>query len=564
MNRKVIGIIISFCLILILTAVPLIAACTPAAPEGELVFVETSLGLEVWGLDVGATPDRYFLGITNENLISDPREGEEARYQPELAESWTLSEDGVTWDFYLREGVQWQGGWGEFTAEDVLFSFQEISKAGSVNGSASKFRIGGEGSMASYEVVSPYHFRMTQVEPDAETEGELASVNSLIVSKKHYEGVGYDSAIQSPIGTGPWRLIEHKVAEYVRYEAVENHWRQTPQFKHLTIRGVPELSGRLAMLKTGAADISSIPADNKAELEASGLWIKSMSGADVVRMPIGGMVLPTREGYDPTVPWVPHQDEPEAVADHAAGWGKVKGGSEWNQRALKVRMAMFYAVDIDAIIDNIYYGEAVKSPIFNWMPFGTKWVRSEWKPILYDPELAKQLLIEAGYPDGFEITFLMYNNLTMTKGIEIGEAISRDWEAIGLTVKRELTEWTVVRPIFAARESAWKVALQPMGPNPEPWQSTNFVNRTTSPMNYGYESYDLDELTTAAKVTLDLDERVQRTLELGDYLYERYIQMSVVITNMVIALSPKIEGFPFKLTGFEPDISGFEYITRAD
>ena len=173
MKRKLLGIISSFCLILVLVGLPLISACaeetvtpptttppvvtpipptttptstptptptttptstptpTPGGPEGELIVVLPSLGNEIWGPGIGGGVDNEIKGVCNESLWRSPVEGQESKLQPELAESWTMSADGLTWDFYLREGIQFHEGWGEFTAEDAIYSFKLSSVPGS-------------------------------------------------------------------------------------------------------------------------------------------------------------------------------------------------------------------------------------------------------------------------------------------------------------------------------------------------------------------------------------------------------------------------------------------------
>ena len=595
-SRKLIGLISSFGLILVLAVIPVISACTPdevvtpppaeeivpppeevvtppvtpsvtppptTGPTGELIFLMGSFASEIWGLDVGGTEDRTFLAITNELLVANPIEGQESVYQPILAERWEMSEDGLTWDFYLRQGIQFNEGWGEFTAEDVLFTFQEVGKPGSTNGLAAAFRIGDGGEMASYEVVDRYHFRMNLAEVTTRMEWMLTSSgNCVVVSKKYYDTVGYDYAIEHPIGSGPWRLIEHKPAEYVKYEAVENHWRQTPEFKYLTLKLVPEETTRLAMLKTGVADVSVIGPENKAELEAAGIGIhfKSRPGAAVADATFGGNVLPTREGYDPTVPWVMHQDEP-----WNANKLPVSQLSEWNQRALKVRQAMFLAIDADAIIEKIFYGEAVREPIYAWQPFGSIAVRPEWEPFPYDPERAKELLVEAGYPDGFEFTMNLFTHSRQPRLVEVAEAVSMYWEAIGLTVNRNMTEYAVMRPVWYGRNSAWQTQLKPSPPRIEPVIQKKFMFHTESAGSDGHESYDLDELLDVITTTLDYDERLEASLKMGDYFYDNWISPGIAISNTVFALSAKVKDFPTTISPFDFRANeNFEYATKAE
>jgi peptide/nickel transport system substrate-binding protein len=509
--------------------------------------------------------------MMHERLMRYPIEGEEPKYQPSLAERIEMSPDGLTWDFYLRQGIQFHEGWGELTVEDVLYSYQLLSGPDSTMGTSTKFRLAADGGIVeSYETVNPYHFRMHLIQPNMEMQLNQASRESQIVSKRYYDTVGREYAITHPIGTGPWKFVESRPAEFVRMEAVEDHWRVTPEFKYLTIRGIPELSARIAMLQTGAADFAEIPVDKVAEVKAAGLHTKTRSGAGCASVLLGGMVLPTREHYDPTLPWTIHQDEPTALADNEAGWGILQpGGSDWNRRALKVRMAMTYAINVDAIIDNMFFGEADKGPIGaagNWAPFGSPLNRPHWKPMPYDPELAKQLLEEAGYPDGFEFTFLVMSSELQPRAEEIGEAVIRDWEAIGLTVNRRVVEYAVQRPWFAERDSAWMAKLNHYGPFPEPWSGGLMYTSPTfnAAYNDGYESLELDELLIKCSTTLDFDERMEAIRELGDYYWPQYIIPPVVITSRVFALSTKVEDVPVGVQPLAYYWGNFEYATRAD
>jgi peptide/nickel transport system substrate-binding protein len=398
----------------------------------------------------------------------------------------------------------------------------------------------------------------------------------MIISKAYYESVGIDAADQNPIGTGPWKLIEHVPAEYMKYEAVENHWRKTPEFKYLTIKGVPEQSTRLSMMKTGDADIMSIPAEFKAELEPFGVHFISAVGAGVQHLDLGGLILPTRPTYDPTIPWVWHQDEEDAVADHFDDSGNIQwgvlapGGSDWNRRALKVRMALYYAINIDQIIDVIFDGEASKTPIGisgGWAPFDSVYTPEEWEPFPYDPALARQLLEEAGYSDGEISIRLLITPMEQQPNLEqVCEAVARDWEAVGIDVERVMTEYAVQRPIWAARENVDAAQMRIWGPNPEPWSGGIIYGHPTwiEGYNDGYEDLILDELLLDIARTLDLQGRIALHRPLGDYLWEHYVGIPIVQNNKVYALSEKIGHWPLNLVPFGDVMARFEYATHAD
>jgi len=232
-------------------------------------------------------------------------------------------------------------------------------------------------------------------------------------------------------------------------------------------------------------------------------------------------------------------------------------------------MAMTYSINVDAIIDKMFYGEAVKGPFGaagNWAPFGSPLCRPEWKPMPYDPALAKQLLIEAGYPDGFELRFLVMSSERLPLLEEVAEAVCRDYEVIGLTVKREMVDYIVQRPWFAARESAWMVKMNAYGPFPEPWSGgVHFTTHSTNEgYNDGFESLDIDPLLDKCATTLDYDERMEAIRELGDYYWPRYIIPQVCITSRVFALSAKVGDIPLGVEPISYYLRNFEYATRAD
>jgi peptide/nickel transport system substrate-binding protein len=567
-KKRLLTLIGSVCLILVLAALPFMAACQappsppapapPAAtpppappapvPQGNLIVLGPNLGNEVWAPDVGASQDQAILAITNETLVyrslgNQPAGG----YYPRLAERWEISSDGLTWDFYLRKGIQWQGGYGEFTANDVKFSLELAGREGSVNSFASVFRPGGK-TVGSYNVISPYHLQIKMNTPHALFLYYLSRYELSIVSEKYFKTVGHDVAMKNPIGTGPWKFVNYQPANYIKFEAVPNHWRQTPQFQTLTVAAVPELSAQLAMLKTGSADIAIIPAERITELESAGLHIKQMPGSGWVALDFGGQVLPSRPKYDPTCPWVSHQDEPAS--------------SDWNQRALKVRQALCLAVNKDAIVSKILYGAAMQSPILDW-PLGTLWCNPDWKPYPYDPEKAKQLLTEAGYPNGFAKPITMYalNLATCPAAPKISLAVAMDWQAIGLQVNLVPIDFAAIRTNWVNRDAAWRCEVFGFSKQPEGWPSQMVSQYSKGAFCVGHESLELDKLLEACSTTLDEVERQKAAIAVGDYIYYNYIHCGIAITNTVFAMSPKISDWP--VCENSSIISDLEYVTRA-
>jgi len=130
-----------------------------------------------------------------------------------------------------------------------------------------------------------------------------------ILCKKYVETVGEEKARFQPIGSGPYRLVEHKTGQYLKFEATEKNWRLVPEFKYIIMQIVPEESTRVAMLKTGDTDIAPITTLSMAELQKQkGISAVPWPGGYHLYLVFGGMMTPKdpryKEGYHLTDPWL--------------------------------------------------------------------------------------------------------------------------------------------------------------------------------------------------------------------------------------------------------------------
>ena len=166
---------------------------------------------------------------------------------PSLAESWTVSSDGLAYEFVLRKGVRFHNG-EPVTAEDVKFSFDRY------RGAASKTF---KERVASVEIPDPacVRFRLKQPWPDFLTFYSSATGAGWIVPRKYVEKVGDEGFKKHPIGAGPYRFVFTPGVELV-LEAVDHYWRKSPQVKRLVFRTIPDPSTRLVALKRGEIDVT--------------------------------------------------------------------------------------------------------------------------------------------------------------------------------------------------------------------------------------------------------------------------------------------------------------------
>ena len=307
---------------------------------------------------------------------------------PSLAESWTMSRDGRTWEFVLRKGVRFHNG-DPVTADDVKFSFERYRGA-----AASIFKQ----RVREVQVVDPLRvrFQLTEPWPDFMTfYGTSASGAAWIVPKRYLEKVGDDGFKKAPVGAGPYKFVSFQPGIELVLEANESYWRKVPSVKRLVFRSIPDETTRGAALKKGDVDIV--------------YFINGPIAEDVRRTP-GLTLVATRTNG---VLWVefPEQWDPK---------------SPWADR--RVRLAASLSIDRQAI--NQAESLGFSGPTGNVVPRHQDFALAI-EPHPYDPKRAKALLAEAGYPNGFDAgEFTPYPPYT-----GMGEAIVGYFGAVGIKMR---------------------------------------------------------------------------------------------------------------------------------
>src|SRR5262245_43900335 len=233
---------------LVLLALAPGAALAQGPPDGQLTIAfDASIAptfldpAETAGL---GTPF-VFLYALHDALIK-PLPGNDMA--PCLAESWSESADGLTYEFKLREGLRFHNG-DPFTAEDVKWSFERY------RGASAKLL---HDRVKSVDVVDPYRVRFALNKPWPDFlvfYATPATGAAWIVPRKYIEKVGEDGFKRQPVGLGPYRFVRMDPGLELVLEANEQYWRKKPSIKRVIIKGVPDRTTRLAMLKTGEADI---------------------------------------------------------------------------------------------------------------------------------------------------------------------------------------------------------------------------------------------------------------------------------------------------------------------
>src|SRR5215467_13559317 len=329
-----------------------------ASPQGQLTWgIHTTLA-PTW-FDPAETPGiitPFMVLYALHDAIVKPLPGQPMA--PCLAESWSASEDGMTYDFVLRKGTMFHNG-DPVTAEDVKFSFERY------RGSSKDLL---KDRVATIETPDPGHVRFTLKAPwpDFMTFYATATGASWVVPKKYVEKVGDDGFKKAPIGAGPYKFVSSTPGVDAVFEAFDLYWRKTPSVKRLVFKMIPEETTRLAALKAGEVDIV--------------YSVRGELGEELQRTP--GLTLKPAVLQAPFFVYFPDQWDPN---------------SPWHD--LRVRRAASLAIDRQGINDAITlgYSKITGSTIPETFDF-------YWQPPLpaYDPAKAKQLLAEAGYPGGFD------------------------------------------------------------------------------------------------------------------------------------------------------------------
>jgi peptide/nickel transport system substrate-binding protein len=389
--------------LLVLVALTLwLAAAAAAQPSGTMTWgVHVTLAtrwLDTAEIEADITP--FMILYALHDALVKPMPGN--LNTPSLAESWTMSKDGRTWEFLLRKGARFHNG-EPVTAEDVKFSFERYRGA-----AAALFKE----RVREVQVVDPgrVRFHLKDPWPDFMTfYGTSASGAGWIVPKKYVEKVGDDGFRKAPIGAGPYKFVSFQPGVEMVLEAFDGYWRKTPSVKRLVFRSVPDESTRAAALKRGDIDVTYL--------------LNGPIAADVRRTP--GLTLTAMRTNG--VLWVEFPEQ----------W---TAGSPWADR--RVRLAASLAIDRQAINEAESLGYS--GPTGNIVPRHQEFALAI-EPHPYDPKRAKALLAEAGYPNGFDAgEFTPFPPYT-----GMGEAITNYFAAVGIRMRMRTME-------RAALLSAWR------------------------------------------------------------------------------------------------------------
>jgi peptide/nickel transport system substrate-binding protein len=347
--------------------------------------------------------------------------------------------------------------------------------------------------------------------------------DGIILPKKYLESVSPEYYESHPVGSGPYKFLEKREGDYIKYVAQDRHWRVgTPKYKYLTFIKLPEEGTREAGLRSGEVDLIQVGISRVDKLEAEGFVIHEMKGAV-------NMVLDFLRTYEP---------------------GNPLGKKE-------VRQALVYAIDKAAILQHILMG---RGSLIGHVYQMNNWSISykEYPVTPYDPKTAKELLADAGYPNGFTIHLYSFVTLVPEQKL-VNEAIAGYWEAIGMDVK-------IIELDAGAFFPIWMKKKEPVGPSAH---VHSWASRLTDPWSMLYHS-DVEKHIFSQTKDLIMDqliEKYQGASNIQEYIEaeractERSLEMfykSGIASTNIFFVSRK--GIPKWEMGRGKDSYRFEYL----
>lgn len=370
------------------TAVP-----APEGPEGTLVRALTTFPNS---LDLPQCAERNASTTAWHMYDTLLWVNEEGILEPALAKDWDVSEDGSEYTFYLRDDVTFHNG-EPFNADAVVFSWERAKDAG--------FEYSNLWQLATtVEKVDDYTVKITTEGPDALFLTTVAD-NWAIIPPQYFQEVGQVGFDEHPVGTGPFVFVEWVKGDRIVLKANPDYWREdTPKIENLIFRPIPESATRVAAIQTGEVDIVTRLSSEEAQ---------SLLG----------------------VPNVTVIKYAQARVYYIAFNNVTTGVGQPTEDPL-VRQAMNYAVDIEAIIDSLFNGFA--KPAIGFVATGELGYDNV-EPFGYDPDKARDLLAQAGYPDGFEMDMACPAG-AYTHFEEVCEAVAGYLGEVGIQVNLEIME----------------------------------------------------------------------------------------------------------------------------
>lgn len=484
-----------------------ISALSSFATAKELVIgVSTDVSsLDPYLADLG--PDNQIKQTIFEGLVHS---GQHHELSPALATSWHLTDDPTVWEFKLREGVTFHDG-SDFTADDVIYSY---TRAPGTQENPTRYART-MNNIAGFEAIDDYTVQVKTKEPDPLLPANLTGI--MIVSSEIGDAKTIDfNEGRATIGTGSYKLTEYVPGDRIVLKANEDHWRGAPEWDSVTYKPIPNNPSRVSALLAGDVDvINSVPTNEIGRLTEN-------DAIEISQTPSSRVIF--------WVPDIAREDSP-----HVSG---PDGEPIKNPMSnIDVRRAMTMAINREELVDTVMSGFAVPgNQVVSEMLGG---YNPDIEIPFYDPERAKALLAEAGYPDGFRLTIHATNNRYINDA-RLAQAVGQMLSQIGIQVS---VETLPVSGYFGkARNKEFSFPMVGWGPRTG---EASLVMRPAlasgSSNNYGgYENEEFNTLLNEALATMETDRRNEL---LGQAMAIAMEDVAIIPTHYQVNIWAARDGF---------------------
>src|SRR6056297_1589555 len=432
--------------------------------------------------------------------------------QPGLASSWEV-EDDTTWVFHLQKGVKFHNG-DDFDAKDVKFSIERAK-----NHPKSQFK-SPVGQVESIEIIDDYTIAIKTNFPYPILPRKIGRI--LICSKDYVEANSDQHWQNNAVGTGPYQVSSWEKDEEMVLTAYEDYWGEKPEVDKAILKPISNPATRVSSFLSGEVDIlMDLPVQDVDR-------VKNAEGVNVITRPGLRLIF--------------------------LGFNTQEGPFS----NLKVRKAVYHAINEDAIVEHVMNGHAYKAGQF--YPETVFGYNPEVERVSYDPEKAKQLLAEAGYPDGFTIQFDSSNDRYMNDG-QIAQAVAIQLARVGINV--ELNVQTKSAHFDKVLSRNTEFYLLGWSTNGDGASSLEALLHTPEGkygrFNLGdYSNEEFDRLTEEAAKTLDQEKRLKLMQQAVKIAMDDVVQIPLHFQQQIYAVQDYIDWTPRPNKYLKPYEIGFK------
>lgn len=429
--------------------------------------------------------------------------------QPLLAESWEISDDGLTYTFSLREDVVFHNG-DRLTAEDVQYTYQQILDPDNASPSAEFFQ-----QIDEVIVDDEYTVRFELESPYAALILAMGNPSTGIIPKDHAEEVGMDALDREPVGTGPYRFVELVPDDRIVLERNSDYFLTEPALDRVVFRPIPQAETMTAELLSGGIHIATniLPQD-----------IDRIDG----RANLDVQIVPGLSNR-----YLGFVDDEEPFSD------------------VRFRQAVYHMIDVDAMVEGIWGQAGTRA--YSWIPpntLGGETDDLEDAALQYDPDRAAELIDELR-ADGVledDFSFTIYS-VDDPLRLRVAQAVATALREFDISASVESPEFGTLLPLLEEGEPIYTMGWGSV-PDPDRW--TYRIFHSSSNRNFSqYENSEVDDLLERGRRVTDIDERREIYHEVMDQtLATDYVHIPLVWLNQIVGVDEAVQGFEASPQGY--------------